>query len=271
MSGAGNIFTVLRAGEIESAYLPTYVPLLCDARATLGRTTEGLLVVGRKGDRLSVEFFNPDGSTGMMCGNGARCAVQFASDTGLVTTTGRIHLEIADTVYTALHHGQHITIDFPPPRIIQELALELEGMRLKCMYVDVGSDHVVFSHDAFLQAIRDRAITFEALAPLIRYHTMFPRGTNVNLYQVESTAVRLITYERGVEAVTGACGTGALATAVTLWQRREIMVPWVHILPPSCQLLKVTIVACGDQIERLSLSGPVQTLAVKTVELPELS
>lgn len=270
MSGAGNLFSVLRAGEIEPSRLPTYVPMLCDARATLGRTTEGVVVVGRNGNRLSAEFFNPDGSTGMMCGNGARCAVQFAYDTALITTTDPIQLEIADTVYTALRHDAGITIDFPPPRFTKKLTLELEGIRLDCLYVDIGSDHVVFSHASFLQAIGDRAITFEALAPLIRHHPSFPRGTNVNLYHVESDVVRLVTYERGVEAVTGACGTGALATAVTLRHRCELLAPRVHILPPSCQLLTVTISACGDQIERLSLSGPVQTLAIEMVELPDL-
>jgi len=272
MSGAGNLFTVLHADELPAESVARYAPLLCDARARIGRPTEGVLVVGTHERRLVVHFFNPDGSSGMMCGNGARCAVQFALDRGLVAAADALTIEMAGTCYAAWQDSGRITVQFPPPRmVIDPLPLELDGETLAVAYVDVGSDHVVLARsDAERWCTRHEHVgDLIGLARQIRHHQDFPRGTNVNLYALSDDTVELSTYERGVEAVTGACGTGALATAVVLWQRKEFHGDTIRLRPPSGEILHIHILADGPTIVGLELSGPATYLAHATIQLPQ--
>ncbi|MDW8074780.1 MAG: diaminopimelate epimerase [Bacteroidota bacterium] len=274
MSGAGNLFTVVTPRDIAPEQIGSIAPHLCDAHATLGRMTEGILVVGdRHDDQLDVWYFNPDGSSGMMCGNGARCAVLYAVEKGIVNRGGRIRLSIAGTSYPAAFDGSTIAIEFPPPREdVRNLTLSINGHTLECAYVDVGSDHVVLPQSV-VQRVYQTHLPPNALTELaryIRYHPVFSRGTNVNFYSVEGSCVYLATYERGVEAITGACGTGALATAVVLWRTRILPADSMTIIPPSREPLTVHIRHAGNVISSLVLAGPAQILAEQTVELPDI-
>lgn len=57
-------------------------------------------------------------------------------------------------------------------------------------------------------------LDLEAVAPAIRHHESFPEGANVNFVQVTGPgSIRVRTFERGVEAETLSCGTGATASA----------------------------------------------------------
>ena len=58
-----------------------------------------------------------------------------------------------------------------------------------------------------------------ALGRKLRYHPAFPKGANVNFYEITGQdAVLEKTYERGVEDFTLACGTGtgSVVTVLTL-------------------------------------------------------
>ena len=51
----------------------------------------------------------------------------------------------------------------------------------------------------------------------LRYDPAFPKGANINFYDwVGDAEVRVLTYERGVEDYTLACGTGCGSTAAAL-------------------------------------------------------
>ena len=57
----------------------------------------------------------------------------------------------------------------------------------------------------------------------LRYDPAFPKGANVNFFTwIGKDTVRVMTYERGVEDYTLACGTGCGSTAVTLWLRGQL-------------------------------------------------
>ena len=62
------------------------------------------------------------------------------------------------------------------------------------------------------------AETFLTIGRALRLHEPFaPDGTNVNMVsRIDDETWRMRTYERGVEAETLACGTGAVASAIVL-------------------------------------------------------
>lgn len=86
MSGAGNLFTVINAVEysLESYDFSNIAPKLCGVDSN-SKLTEGLIIAksGNKDYDFVIDFYNPDGSYGMMCGNGGRCAVRFANEAGI--------------------------------------------------------------------------------------------------------------------------------------------------------------------------------------------
>ena len=89
----------------------------------------------------------------------------------------------------------------------------------------------------------------------MRHNSAFPKGANANLYTwLDDTTVRILTFERGVEDYTLACGTGSGSTAVTLWKQGKVPGGVLTVKNPGGDLT-VTIEADGDRITSLSLEG----------------
>ena len=236
MSGAGNTFIV---GSIE-AHLPVLTPesvraLIAGSPRPDGRAVEGVLCLRSvEANTFVADYYNPDGSYGMMCGNGSRCIIRYALDHGLVPTDAKVTFTLNGRSYTGmLHADDTISVDFAPPTEEQAYPVGmLQGIEEPFHYVNVGSDHVVSDgpRDA------DRPIV-----QALRHHEHFARGVNVNMVDVSSGgAVMLSTFERGVEAITGACGTGAIATTIALWRQGRTP-ETLTILPPSGRPLTVII------------------------------
>lgn len=80
MSGAGNDFVVLdgRGVDVSEFRRPERIAELCREYRT-----DGLMILDNGGADFRMEFYNPDGSGGMMCGNGGRCIVAFADWLGI--------------------------------------------------------------------------------------------------------------------------------------------------------------------------------------------
>jgi len=272
MSGAGNVFVVAPTEELPPTLIAPYSHQLCQAALQFcNHPADGVLLVDQGESELIVHYMNPDGTSGMMCGNGARCAVAFAQSKGWIHST--CELTLAGERYQAIirDDGKSIAVEFPPPRsIIERDCIILDGAPLDYAYVDVGSDHVVIDHRAFRTWLQshNQELDFLNLASRVRSHTTFPHGANVNLYRVTDRALHLITYERGVERITGACGTGALASAVIAWIHNQYSGTTIPIIPPSGEELSVTILTKQHSITGLILSGPASVLGTVTVELP---
>ena len=155
-------------------------------------------------------FFNGDGSEAEMCGNGARCAARFAYMQGIApahmrfeTIAGIIEANVSDCQCQRAYDGAK---GFPagqnsPARWTETVTLHS---------VDTGVPHAVIFVDDY--AGFDICTTGRA----IRFHQDFmPAGTNVNFVRLlENGALKVRTYERGVENETLACGTGAVASAL---------------------------------------------------------
>ena len=80
--GAGNDFLIADNRDGSVNLTEAQISAICDRRYGVGADGLMLLEKSESADFRMV-YFNSDGSGGMMCGNGGRCIVAFASDLGL--------------------------------------------------------------------------------------------------------------------------------------------------------------------------------------------
>ncbi|MBI4422982.1 MAG: diaminopimelate epimerase [Elusimicrobia bacterium] len=209
LSGAGNDFVLLDGRRAGARPTPALARRLCDRKEGVG--ADGLLVVTRRSGRPhDVVYLNADGSRAF-CGNGTRCAAWWLSLGG----AGRVlELRTDQGLVEARIVGKgRVRISMPPARRLR-LGLELRaaGRSWTAHAVDTGVPHaVVLARDL-------AAFPVAAVGAALRRHRAFGKaGANVDFAVAEGprqAGVR--TYERGVEAETLACGTGAVAAAVVL-------------------------------------------------------
>jgi diaminopimelate epimerase len=159
-------------------------------------------------------FWNSDGSTGPMCGNGALCATRLAATIGLAPSDGEIRIGTD----AGVHRGRLVganqseielpTCDLPEPR--PKVATR-EG-ELTPMFAIPSVPHLV------LEVPDVDRIDVSARGPLLRHdQALGPGGANVNwISRSPDGGWRMRTFERGVEAETMACGTGSVACALSL-------------------------------------------------------
>ncbi len=154
-------------------------------------------------------FHNRDGSEAEMCGNASRCVAWLAHELGLAgkslafrTLAGVVRAEV---------NGSSVKVEMPRPHGFRPgLSLNVDGQDVDLGFIDVGVPHVVsFPPDL-------KTVDVAGLGPKIRHHPdLSPAGANVNFAAVlEPQALEIRTYERGVEAETLACGTGAVSSAL---------------------------------------------------------
>ncbi|HET9014553.1 MAG TPA: diaminopimelate epimerase [Thermomicrobiaceae bacterium] len=212
LSGAGNDFVVV-AGEDLGEYDPgSLAARLCTRALSLG--ADGLIVVEPDAlDAVRVRFYNPDGSRAEMCGNGSRCAARYAVDRELVAGGSFRLLTDSGDLPVIVRGAGEFAVVMPEPADVHftRLWVDDDGARYPLHALRVGVPHAVV---AMPDVDRRTDAELTALGRSLRHHPAFPDGTNVNFADLAAgTPIRLRTYERGVEALTRACGTGSTATA----------------------------------------------------------
>ncbi|MBO7078151.1 MAG: diaminopimelate epimerase [Bacteroidales bacterium] len=218
-SGAGNDFVVLdgRKEDVSEFRTPERIAALCDRRtgfaAADGRIgADGLMILTEDPDYdFRMEYYNSDGSGGMMCGNGGRCIVAFADALGLKPADGRVfRFAAADGEHTGeilVREGDCKTVRL---RMIDvhEFRPALDGW-----FLDTGTRH-------FVRFVPDvEAVDIEKEGYAARWDPLFaPIGANANFVSVDPDGtLRVRTFEKGVEAETLACGTGITASAIAAY------------------------------------------------------
>ena len=222
MSGAGNDFVVIdnRGGEIEAS--AEFVAKVCSRRVSVG--ADGLLLAESPHDPSEADFrmryFNADGGEAETCGNGARCIARFAFLNGIAEE--KMHFETLAGVYSAEMTGENVLLGLGDPRDIRlDFPLELTEGEAVASFANTGVPHAV----RFMDEID--SIDVQTAGREMRYHKAFGQaGANANFVRVEGEQrLRTRTYERGVEDETLACGTGAVASAVTAALRGKARPP----------------------------------------------
>lgn len=242
--GAGNDFLIADNRDGHLSLSEEVIRHLCDRHTGFGADGVMLLESG-SGKDFNMVYFNPDGSGGMMCGNGGRCIVAFAADCGAVSPDSTIVFDAAD--------GEHIA-SIPENGMKGEKTVRLKMKDVSGItaypeedgfFLDTGTRHYV----KFVSGLADYPVLSEG--PVIRHDSRFaPVGTNVNFVEVAggpasavrtictakgdsstleaegqaSTVLSIRTFEKGVEYETLACGTGIVASA---------MASFVRGVPPS--------------------------------------
>ncbi len=247
-SGSGNAMVIIDCRQHSAKLSPRVIEALCDRHVLGLPLAEGVLAVREVQHSLIVaDFYNPDGSTGPMCGNGGRTLAAWMVDSGLEQPSTQLTLNVSGIRYPAhCPLPNQAEIVFPTPTATEKYpAGTLDGVPYDVWYVDVGSDHAV---------VFDVSESFDPR--VLRHHAAFPRGVNVNMARITSpSAITLTTFERGVERVTGACGTGAISTAVVALLNGSATSP-VTITPPSGQQLIVAQTSHPAGGNGFSLCGP---------------
>ena len=251
MSGAGNDFILIDNRDRKVQLTPQQVTRLCDRHRGIGADGVILLVPPKSSQaQWAWEFYNSDGSTGEMCGNGARCFGRFVN-----SRTGKNHDFSFDTEAGLIHatfDGARVTVNLTRPaelRLNQELKLPAGSQTVHA--INTGVPHaVLFVPDA------DKAMVRE-LGPVIRRHPHFgPKGTNVNFVQVlEPGQIRVRTFERGVEGETLACGTGVTASALIASCVHGFDSP-IRVQVQSGDELEVSFQRNNGAFDQVRLTGP---------------
>ena len=264
-SGAGNDFILFDRRENDGLEItPKLVSKLCERRKGIG--ADGVLAIEDSTDvDFNMQYFNADGSTGALCGNGARCAIKYAHLSGRLTDGNAVF-----TCNSKEYSGQVLEGDivkfilYPPNKIKTGFRTKAYDQLIEAGYVDIDAPHVVININEILEHTSDPFSGFKDLNKIpvlrigkeIRFSDDFaPEGTNVNFIKVENNSIFIRTYERGVEDETFACGTGSVSSAIIAYKNFNIKPPF-EIIARSGDKLTVDFDTNGEEIKNLSLTGP---------------
>jgi diaminopimelate epimerase len=262
MNGAGNDFVVIdnRSGKIQLA--PEQIARLCDRHRGVGADGAILLKPSSSGKAdWAWDFYNNDGSAAEMCGNGARCFARYVRR--LTGIDKAFRFETRAGVISARFSGENVTVNLTAPRDLRlREKISLSTGETEVHSVDTGVPHaVLFVPDA------DKAMV-QSLGSEIRFHPRFaPRGTNVNFVQMRGpSAIRVRTYERGVEGETLACGTGVTASALITAELHNFKPP-IQVQVQGGEMLEVSFEGKGGQLANISLTGPAEFVFEGRIEV----
>lgn len=252
MHGAGNDFVMV--DDRDGSFPCDGRRIAAIAARRIGVGCEGVILVGKSSRAdFSMRFFNPDGSEAELCGNGARCVAAFAREIGAAkgkvmcfeTAAGLVDAEILDE--------SQVKVWMPDPK-------GLDGD-----FVNSGVPHFIVPVESLAKADVDGE------GRRIRLSERFaPHGTNVDFVVYRPPhRVSVRTYERGVEAETGACGTGAVAAAVVGVETKGLSLPIRVRCSQGCELT-----VDGDWRRAKStgfvLTGPVKRVFEGEIDLDAL-
>ena len=260
MTGAGNDFVAVDNRETVIRDPARFAKTVCDRRYGIGGDGVLLLERSAKAD-FTMEYYNADGTYGGMCGNGGRCIAQFAKLIGVVTGN-EFAFEALGHVYSGKIDHDIVSLRMKDPSSLWlGEQIDVDGLSLNVNFVNTGSPHCVILEEENPSLLKPDFSTAEIfhLGRKIRYHQRFaPDGANINFVQVlDTTSLKIRTYERGVENETLACGTGSIASAVVTAMLKKIESP-IKVHTRSNEILSISFFVRDKEISEVTLTGRAQ-------------
>ena len=222
MNGCGNDFVIIDKSEFDKTGLSMsdLAKKICDRNFGVG--ADGMIIPNLDSSAetdIAWYFYNSDGSTAQMCGNGMRCFAKYVTDKGIIdkkrfsvmTGAGVISPEILDNGLIKVNMSKPILkpakIPFGGDNILN-FDIVAKDKTFKANTVSMGNPHcVIFTDDD----VYEMAKTY---GPELEKHELFPEKTNVEFIKIKSRSeIDFCVYERGC-GITLACGTGACASVV---------------------------------------------------------
>lgn len=266
MHGAGNDFIVIDDRELKVPWEDYQLMAAIAARRT-GIGCEGIILVqpSTRAD-FRMRFLNPDGTEVELCGNGARCVAEFARSIGIVhksmtmeTSCGLVDAEVEEIgvkvwVPDPSNRSYNIKVDLPETSYVGHA-------------VSIGCPHFVVP---VLPEELER-LDVATVGAAIRQHSIFsPEGVNVDFVSyIKPNRIRMRTFERGVEAESGACGTGAVAAAVAGVEAEGITLP-VKVTTSSGFELTVDGDWRSKKCTGMTLTGPARKVFEGVIDLDQV-
>lgn len=254
MTGSGNDFVMLdgRYTAVSDWPVPRIVQA-CDRR--LGVGADGLVILTpESGDQVRMDFFNCDGSRAAMCGNAALCSTRLAAhlelapDSGmhLVTGAGTFPTRCRPEPNQAELNLPQFAVPVPVPAL---RPVPGEGVM---SLATVGVPHVTVPVEDL-----ERSGLMLRGRELRNHPALGSAGANVNFVAAplrNGGPWPVRTYERGVEGETLACGTGAVAVAISLVQTGRAALP-IGIGTRGGRILRISAEVTGGMATNVWLAG----------------
>ena len=248
MNGAGNDFMVIDARGLELDF-DTLSVELCKMTGA-----DGFMAVDHsdKAD-FRLHFYNSDGTRGEMCGNGARCICRYAYDHGIAGESMVVETDAGLVPGWRLSENQYrVKLNNPGVFDLHRKA--------DVAYVELGNPGVPHAVKEVPGLTFENKAEYWELGKALRHDPAFPKGANANMYTwTGENAVRVLTFERGVEDYTLACGTGTGSTACVLWAEGKL--PGGHLIAENQGgTLEVTLEGENGVVTSIMLEGPTQVV-----------
>ena len=217
MQGLGNDFVIVEQSEFNKTgmTMSDFAKRICDRHFGVGADGMFIPKLNTENTDIGWYFYNNDGSTAQMCGNGMRCFAKYAYDKKLVnkkkfkveTSAGIIIPEILDDGNVKVDMGTPI-LEYEKIPFKGERKIKVIDKEFDINPVSMGNPHcVIFVDGDTMEYAKKYGIEIEK-------HPYFPEKTNTEFVRVISkNEVEMSVYERGC-GITLACGTGACATLV---------------------------------------------------------
>ena len=252
MSGSGNDFIMLDGRHLDPGFLTEdRARTLCDRRLGVGADGLVLLTPDAPGD-VRMDFWNCDGSRADMCGNAALCSTRLSAHLEMAPASGMRLVTRAGTFPVRCRPGAGELAELNLPDFVLPATppgLDPGPGEAPGSLATVGVPHLVVEvADLERPDLMDRG-------RVLRFHSLLgPAGANVNFVAPREGRWCVRTYERGVEAETLACGTGAVAAAVALVQSRKASFP-VELVTRSGRILTITATLSAGRATKVWLIG----------------
>ncbi len=248
--GTGNDFIII--DNRQNQYINLDVAKLCHPKFGIG--ADGLMLLqNTEGYDFEMVYYNSDGRISTMCGNGGRCIVDFAKRLG-VFNDSKTHFKAIDGPHDAYWKSGEVELKMQNVHKIEE--------RNGHYILNTGSPHYVI----FMADIDGLDIVHEARK--IRYNDAYKiEGINVNFVEIiDSTHIKVRTYERGVENETLSCGTGVTASAIAFGKRSELIGNHIIDITTPGGELQVRYQS-GAVTEDVWLCGPAKEVFSGVIEI----